>query len=103
MIRPRAIAAYLLRSSSIWGLSVDLTAFSEQLRGQLLGFAWDEWAQMGVSAVPRRVSRWAQDPEALIVFTLEVARSDPRLFDELLDWMLRNESLLTVPRLRATA
>lgn len=80
---------------------MDSTAFSEQLRGQLLGFAWDEWAQMGVSAVPRRGSRWAQDPEALIVFTLEVARSDPRLFDELLDWMLRNESLLTVRRLRA--
>ncbi len=80
---------------------MDLTAFSEQLRGQLLGFAWDEWAQMGISAVPRRVSRWAQDPEALIVFTLEVARADPRLFDELLDWMLRNESLLTVRRLRA--
>jgi hypothetical protein len=80
---------------------MDLTAFSERLRAQLLGFAWDEWAQMGISAVPRRRSCWAQDPEALIVFTLEVARSDPRLFDELLDWMLRNESLLTVRRLRA--
>jgi hypothetical protein len=80
---------------------MDLTAFSEQLRGQLLEVAWDEWAQMGISAVPHRGSRWAQDPEALIVFTLEVARSDPRLFDELLDWMLRNESLLTVRRLRA--
>jgi hypothetical protein len=80
---------------------MDLTAFSGQLGGQLLGFAWDEWAQMGLSAVPRRRSRWAQDPEALIVFTLEIARSDPRLFDELLDWMLRNESLLTVRRLRA--
>jgi hypothetical protein len=91
----------LLRSLSISGLAMDLTAFSEQLRGQLLGFAWDEWAQMGLSGVSRSRSRWAQDPEALIVFTLDVARSDPRLFDELLDWMLRNESLLTVRRLRA--
>jgi hypothetical protein len=40
-------------------------------------------------------------PEALIVFTLEIARAEPRLFDELMDWMLVNESLLSVRRLRA--
>jgi hypothetical protein len=67
----------------------------------LLDFAWDEWAQMGVSATAHRVSPWAQDPEALLVFTLEVARGDPRLFDELLDWTLYNEGLLSVRRLRA--
>jgi hypothetical protein len=52
-------------------------------------------------AAPSRASPWAQDPEALIVFTLEVARAEPRLFDELLDWMLVNEALLSVRRLRA--
>lgn len=77
------------------------SALSQQLDSGLLEFAWDEWAQMGVLAAPKRVSRWAQDPEALIVFTLEVARDDPRLFDELLDWLLVNESLLSVRRLRA--
>ena len=35
------------------------------------------------------------------MFTLEVARADARLFDELMDWMLVNESLLSVRRLRA--
>jgi hypothetical protein len=72
-----------------------------QLRPRLVAFAWSEWAQMGVLAEPSRVSPWAQDPEALIVFTLEVARDEPRLFDELLDWMLVNETLLSVRRLRA--
>jgi hypothetical protein len=80
---------------------MDLKAFSESLGARLLEFAWDEWAQMGISAVPHCESRWAQDPEALIVFTLEVARADPRLFDELLDWMLLNEGLLSIRRLRA--
>ncbi|MGH2864676.1 MAG: hypothetical protein ACRDJX_05445 [Solirubrobacteraceae bacterium] len=80
---------------------MDPTTFSNSLGERLLDFAWEEWAQMGISAVPRRESRWAQDPEALIVFTLQVARADPRLFDELLDWMLLNESLLSVRRLRA--
>ncbi len=56
---------------------------------------------MGVLAPTRRPSRWAADPEALIVFTLEVARDDPRLFDELLDWWVANESLLSTRRLRA--
>lgn len=55
----------------------------------------------GVLASPKRVSPWAADPEALIVFTLEVARADPRLFDEMLDWTLLNERLLSVRRLRA--
>jgi hypothetical protein len=80
---------------------MDLTTFSDTLSTRLLDFAWDEWAQMGVSATPHRGSPWAQDPEALIVFTLEVARADPRLFDELLDWTLHNEGLLSVRRLRA--
>lgn len=74
---------------------------SGQLTEQLVSFAWDEWAQMGVLTAPTRVSPWPQDPEALIVFTLEIARREPRLFDEVLDWMLTNETLFSVRRLRA--
>ena len=74
---------------------------SEQLTERLVSFAWDEWAQMGVLSAPTRVSPWAQDPEALIVFTLEIARREPRLFDEVLDWMLTNETMFSVRRLRA--
>jgi uncharacterized protein YegP (UPF0339 family) len=77
------------------------SALRERLSSELLSFAWDEWAQMGVFATPRRRSAWAQDPEALIVFTLEVARDDPRLFDELLDWMVVNDPLLGGWRTRA--
>jgi hypothetical protein len=42
----------------------------------------------------------AIDPEALILFTIEVARRDPRLFDEVLDWMAHNRGLLSLQRLR---
>jgi uncharacterized protein YegP (UPF0339 family) len=73
----------------------------DRLGTGLLDFAWDEWAQMGVLASPQRHSPWAQDPEALLVFSLEVARDDPRLFDEILDWLATNEGLLSVRRLRA--
>jgi hypothetical protein len=80
---------------------VSSPATSGQLTERLVSFAWQEWAQMGLLFAPTRVSPWAQDPEALIVFTLEVARREPRLFDELLDWMLTNETLLSLRRLRA--
>jgi uncharacterized protein YegP (UPF0339 family) len=72
----------------------------DRLSAALLNFAWDEWAQMGVLGAPRRQSVWAQDPEALVLLTLEVARDDPRQFDELLDWLLRNESIVSTRRLR---
>lgn len=77
------------------------SALSNRLDQELRDFTWDEWAQMGVLATPRRRSSWAQDPEALVVFTLEVARDDPRLFDQLLDWLAVNESLVNRRRLTA--
>jgi hypothetical protein len=80
---------------------VDLQTLNRELEHDLAAFAWDQWAQIGIAASVKGHSTWAQDPEALILFTLEVARSEPRLFDEMLDWMLLNEALLSVRRLRA--
>jgi hypothetical protein len=82
-------------------LTMDGSDLSQRLSDRLVAFAWEEWAQMGVLATAHGHSPWAQDPEALIVFTLEVARAEPRLFDELLDWLIVNEPLLSVRRLRA--
>ena len=49
---------------------------------RLLAFAWNEWAQLGVFGETERASPWAADPEALLVFTFQVARDDPRLFED---------------------
>jgi hypothetical protein len=68
---------------------------------RLLDFAWAEWSQMGVAGGIRVHSPWAQDPEALVVFSLELARDDPRLFDEIMAWIATNDALLSVRRLRA--
>jgi hypothetical protein len=72
-----------------------------ELETTLLSFAWGQWSQMGILADAHGESRWAQDPEALVVFTLQLARVDPRLFDEILDWMATNQHVLSVRRLRA--
>lgn len=78
---------------------------AETLRAEVVAalqeLAWEQWSQLGVSAAPpeRREER-ATDPEALLLFTLEIGRSDPRLFDEVLDWLALNASLVSVHRLR---
>src|SRR5271154_3333409 len=90
-----------ISSSDAGRVDVSPLLAKESLSERLVSFAWNEWAQIGLLIAPAHVSPWAQDPEALIVFTLQVARDEPRLFDELLDWMLRNESLLSIRRLRA--
>jgi hypothetical protein len=69
----------------------------------LLDFAWRQWAQIGVSATVKGADRWAVDPETLILFTIGIARRDPRLFDEMLDWMAFNRELLSTQRLRNLA
>jgi hypothetical protein len=74
-----------------------------QLEDVLDRFAWEEWSQMGVLATSELPRQWAQDPEALLLFTFEVGRGDPRLFDEILDWLLTNEQLVNLRRLRSLA
>jgi hypothetical protein len=66
----------------------------------LLDFAWRQWAQIGVSAGAGGDDGWAVDPEALVLFTIGVGRGDPRLFDEMLDWIALNHRLLSLQRLR---
>jgi hypothetical protein len=77
-----------------------LSEVRERVRLGSLDFAWRQWAQAGVAANVAGFDRWAIDPEALILFTIAVARRDPRLFDEVLDWMAINRQLLSVQRLR---
>jgi uncharacterized protein YegP (UPF0339 family) len=78
-----------------------VSTLRRHLTAALIDFAWEEWAQLGVFAPTQGRSAWAQDPEALLVFTLEVARGDPRLFDEVLDWLHLNEQLVSHRRLRS--
>lgn len=77
-----------------------ISAIREQLRSQLASFLWGQWAQMGVLAAAERSNRWAADPEALLLLTFEVGREEPRLFEEVLDWLVRNERLISIQRLR---
>ncbi len=73
----------------------------DQTLAALQALAWEQWSQLGVSAAaPKDREERAVDPEALLLFTLEIGRGDPRLFDEVLDWLAQNEPLISVHRLR---
>lgn len=80
-----------------------ISALRREVSKALLAFAWDQWAQMGVSASTGRPDRRTADPEALLLLTFEVGRNDPRLFDEVLDWLVVNERLISVQRIRNLA
>jgi hypothetical protein len=82
---------------------MSISATRERLEHGLLAFAWKEWSQLGILAPPESQSGWAQDIEVLLLFTFEVARADPRLFDEILDWLVTNEHFISVRRLRTLA
>ena len=64
---------------------MSISTLRDRVRSELTSFAWDQWAQMGVFAPSERRDQWAADPEALLLFSFEIGRDDPRLFDEVLD------------------
>jgi hypothetical protein len=52
-----------------------------------------------VSVEPR--DAWIVDPEALLLLSATFARHDPRLFDEIMDWLLKNAAFVNIPRLKS--
>ena len=65
-----------------------------------MGFLWRQWSALGVAGHARRYEDWVIDPEALILLTSTLGRHDPRLFDEVLDWLSKNGSLINLQRLK---
>jgi hypothetical protein len=86
-----------------WEYLMQISEASSTVSQELLDFAWRQWAQIGVSATVAGADGWAVDPEALVLFTIGIGRRDPRLFDEMLDWMAFNRELLSMQRLRNLA
>lgn len=80
-----------------------ISEIRDEVSQGLLSFAWRQWAQVGVSATVEGTDLWTVDPEALILFTIGIARRDPRLFDEMLDWIAFNHDILSAQRLRNLA
>jgi len=82
-------------------MSDSLDRFRQELREAVLTFVWQQWSCIGVMASGGAERARVIDPEPLLLLTLEVARQDPRMFDEVVDWLIVNGKWINVGRLSA--
>ncbi|MCK9995780.1 MAG: hypothetical protein KAH56_05825, partial [Candidatus Krumholzibacteria bacterium] len=81
-------------------MNTSLIEFKSAVLGNLLELLWRQWSALGVSGSSQKQQKTVVDPEALLLLTLTVARYDPRLFDEVLEWVDVNGASLNVHRLK---
>jgi hypothetical protein len=77
------------------------TSFKEKFQELTLSFLWRQWSSLGVAGQSRPGGDWVIDPEALLLLTSTLGRHDPRLFDEVLDWLPKNGGLINIQRLKS--
>jgi len=74
--------------------------FKDLFLENILNFLWRQWSALGVLGEARTKDPWVLDPEPMLLFTLEIGRYEPRLFDEVIDWMVGNGRWIDMQRLR---
>ncbi len=77
-----------------------LIEFRENIVDNLLELLWSQWNSIGLSGTINSQNKFNIDPEAMIAFSLNICRFEPRLFDEIINWLNNNGSLINIQRLR---
>lgn len=76
------------------------TSFKTEARSATLDLLWSQWITLGVSGHAAPASGdTIIDPEALLLASTTLARLDPRLFDEVLDWLQDQADWINLQRL----
>lgn len=76
------------------------TNFKSEARAATADLLWRQWATLGVSGHVAPASGAAMiDPEALLLATTTLGRREPRLFDEMLDWLQDQADWINLQRL----
>ena len=81
-------------------MNPSLKEFKGEYQSRLLDFLWRQWSALGVAGQTTAEHQSILDPEGLLLLTCTVGRYDPRLFDEMLDWLQANGWLINVMRLK---
>ncbi len=79
---------------------MSLSNLRNELLDIQLSFLWDCWSAIGVSGYQSDSCHFIIDPEALLVYTLNIGRYDNRLYDEVIDWCRVNGHFFSIPRLK---
>jgi hypothetical protein len=82
-------------------MKTPLLKFKTRFLESLLDLLWTQWSALGVSGYGAFRNHYVIDPEALLIFSCSLCRYDQRLFDEMLDWLDKNERFISIQRLRA--
>jgi hypothetical protein len=81
-------------------MEMSLNVFRDDYLETILRFLWREWTALGVTGQDDAPLRHVVDPEALLLFTCSLGRYDQRLFDEVMDWLVKNGRFLGIQRMR---
>ncbi len=81
-------------------MNPSLRTFKGEFQNLLLNFLWRQWSALGVAGQAGGEDTWIIDPEALLLLTCTLGRHEPRLFDEVLDWLQENGRFINVMRLK---
>jgi hypothetical protein len=76
------------------------TTFSSELLEGIVRLLWNQWSELGVSGDGKFRNNQVIDPEAMLCATCLFARYEPRLFDEVADWLRANGWLINISRLK---
>ncbi|MHB1454968.1 MAG: winged helix-turn-helix domain-containing protein [Saccharofermentanales bacterium] len=80
-----------------------LKDLNKYVNESLVNLLWNQWTQLGVLGQTNQGNNRIIDPEALLLFSMNHARYDARLFDEIYDWTLKNERWISLQRLKGLA
>jgi len=80
-------------------VETSLTRYRDSFRKNALDLLWRQWSALGISGYGATDDDRVIDPETLVLFSTTVARHDPRLFDEILDWLQINGAWINLQRL----
>ncbi len=72
----------------------------DEFQERIFDFLWRQWSILGVAGITKSEDNRIIDPEALLLFSLGVCRHEPRLFDEIIDWLFQNGQFINVQRLQ---
>jgi len=81
-------------------MNQSLRTFKDEFQNLLLNFLWRQWSALGVAGQASGEDVWIIDPEALLLLTCTMGRHEPRLFDEVLDWLQENGRFINIMRLK---